>query len=205
MQETPPEASATDRQQQRNRTVGFIVACVAIGMVGMAYAAVPLYQLFCQVTGFGGTTQVAAAPSGKVLERTIRVRFDANVDPGFPWGFAPEEKVVTLPIGEQKLLFYRATNTTDRRLVGTSTYNVTPAIAGRYFNKIQCFCFTEQVLEPGQSVDMPVIFFIDPAIMDDWQSRRITEITLSYTFYEVENPTGDGQQVAARQDAGIPG
>lgn len=175
---------STDRKP-RHATVALACAGLVVFMVGAAYAAVPLYQLFCQVTGFAGTTQRAAKPANRVLDRTVTVRFDANVGPGLPWDFAPVEPRQTLRIGENGLASYRVTNTSDRAIVGTATFNVTPEQAGIYFNKLACFCFTEQRLEPGQSVDMPVSYFIDPAIVDDPDASRIGTITLSYTFYPV--------------------
>jgi len=172
----------------RDARVGAICAAVAFGMVGLAYAAVPLYALFCQVTGFGGTTQRASAPSAVVLDRTITVRFDANVAPGLGWRFEPVQRTVEVRIGENALIFYRATNATDRPLVGTSTFNVTPETAGIYFQKLECFCFKEQRLEPGETIEMPVSFYVDPRLATDPETRGLTQITLSYTFHRVEKP-----------------
>ena len=156
-------------------------------MVGLAYASVPLYSLFCQVTGYGGTTQRAEAPSDTVLDQTMTIRFDANVAPGLGWKFEPVQHTVDVKIGENTLIFYRAENTSDRPITGTATFNVTPEIAGSYFNKIACFCFQEQRLEPGQSIDMPVSFFVDPAIVEDSSGAgKLSQITLSYTFYPAE-------------------
>ena len=179
--------------ERRNRKVAIVFAGVAAGMLGLAYAAVPLYQLFCQVTGFGGTTQRVARPSDVVLDRTISVRFDANVN-GLPWTFEPVQRKVEVRIGESTLAFYRATNTSDRPLVGTATFNVSPEITGAYFNKMECFCFKEQRLEPGESIEMPVSFYVDPAIVNDKDGRRVGEITLSYTFYPVEKPRQAAEQ-----------
>lgn len=170
----------------RHARIALICAAAALGMLGMAYAAVPLYTLFCQVTGYGGTTQRAQKPSDTVLDRVVTIRFDANVAPGLGWTFHPVQQTKDVKIGENALAFYRAENTTDRPITGTATFNVTPEIAGSYFNKIQCFCFTEQRLEPGESVDMPVSFFVDPAILEDETASHLTQITLSYTFYPVE-------------------
>ena len=169
--------------------------CVAgvVAMVGMAYAAVPLYQMFCQVTGFGGTTQRAIMPSDTVLDRIVTVRFDANVSPKLSWVFEPVQRTVDAHIGENMLVFYRATNTSDRKITGTASFNVAPDSAGLYFSKIDCFCFKEQTLEPGQTIEMPVSFFVDPAIVKDPESSRIKEITLSYTFYPVEGEKAAGQ------------
>jgi cytochrome c oxidase assembly protein subunit 11 len=186
-----------------------LAAGLAIAMVGLAYASVPLYRIFCQVTGFGGTTQVAAAapPADAVARaaaRTIRVRFDGNVN-GVPWTFVPVEGRTEAPIGEQRLAFYRASNGSNRAVTGTATFNVSPAAAGRYFVKIQCFCFNEQTLKAGETVDMPVVWYVDPAILDDPDAARIDEITLSYTFFQVPEPTkapgvyATGQQQVAHR------
>jgi cytochrome c oxidase assembly protein subunit 11 len=164
-----------------------VLASVVIGMLGLTAAAVPLYRLFCQATGYGGTTQRAEAAPEQGLERTITVRFNADVDPDLPWSFAPEQRQVEVRIGEQSLAFYRARNRSDHAVVGQATYNVTPFKAGPYFSKIACFCFEEQVLQPGQEVDMPVSFYVDPAILDDRNTRDVHTITLSYTFFLLED------------------
>ncbi|MBL8673905.1 MAG: cytochrome c oxidase assembly protein [Rhodospirillales bacterium] len=169
---------------RRNRRVGLAAFAFTAAMVGVAYASVPLYELFCRVTGFAGTTQVAAAAPGRVLDRVVRVRFDANRDGNLPWTFEPLQRQVEARLGEEKLVFYRVTNNAARPIVGTATFNVTPDIAGQWFNKIQCFCFTEQLLMPGESVDMPVTFFVDPAMADDRRYDKVAAITLSYTFFE---------------------
>jgi len=175
---------------------GLIAAFVAIGMVGMAYAAVPLYRMFCQVTGFGGTTMRVSesAVPAQPLAKTVSVRFDSNVAPGLSWSFAPVKTHETVRIGERRLVFFRAANLSDKPLTGTATFNVSPDTAGSFFMKIQCFCFTEQTLQPGQSIDMPVVYFVDPAIVDDSDGKRIEEITLSYTFYPVDTPAAAGQK-----------
>ncbi len=183
---------------RRNRLTALVAAGVVFGMVGAAYAAVPLYQMFCQVTGFGGTTQVAAEAPAAVGERLITVRFNADTARAMPWKFRPQQRAITLKVGEQALALYEASNPTDRRIVGTSTFNVTPAKAGAYFNKIECFCFTEQALTPGQSVDMPVSFFVDPAISDDPNLDDVKTITLSYTFFEVADTIEATKKVAAK-------
>ena len=169
----------------KHRRVAVRAAALAVAMLGMAYAAVPLYQMFCQVTGFAGTTQRATSAPGQVLERKITIRFDSNVSGGLGWRFAPIERTVDVKIGENILAFYRATNPSDQPVTGTATFNVAPEAAGRYFNKIECFCFTEQTLKAGESVEMPVSFFVDPEIMNDSDARHISQITLSYTFYPV--------------------
>jgi cytochrome c oxidase assembly protein subunit 11 len=155
-------------------------------MVGLTAAALPLYRLFCQVTGYGGTTQRAAAAPERPLDQTIEVRFNADVAQGLPWRFTPVEHAVTIRLGEQHLAFYRAHNSSGRPVVGTATFNVTPFKAGAYFSKIACFCFEEQTLQAGETVDMPVSFYVDPAILDDPDTRDVRAITLSYTFFERE-------------------
>lgn len=179
--------------------VASIVVAMVAGMGAMSYAAVPLYQMFCQVTGYGGTTKKADAAPGVVLEREIKVYFDATTSPELQWKFKPVQTDVTLKIGETGLAYYKATNMSDKPVTGTASFNVTPVQAGSFFNKIECFCFTEQTLQPGESIDMPVTFFIDPEMVKDADAKRISEITLSYTFYPVENPE---QGVAQRKAAG---
>lgn len=177
-------STASDDLLRRNRRVGLMVALAGSAMLGLAFASVPLYELFCRVTGFGGTTQVATAAPDRVLERTVRVRFDASKDANLAWKFEPLQREVTVRLGEETLVFYRATNVSQRPIVGTSTYNVLPDITGQWFNKIQCFCFTEQLLMPGQSIDMPVVFFVDPDMAKERRYDGVTMITLSYTFFE---------------------
>ncbi|MBC8049115.1 MAG: cytochrome c oxidase assembly protein [Chitinophagales bacterium] len=172
---------------------------LVIAMTGLSFAAVPLYQMFCQITGYGGTTQRAASAPATATNRAVTVRFDANVAPGLPWAFQPETREIKLNIGENKLGFFRAQNTSGSTTIGTSTFNVTPEGAGSYFSKIECFCFQEQSLEPGQSVELPVSFFIDPAILDDKDARNIQEITLSYTFFPVAKSAAAPQDGAAKQ------
>ena len=165
------------------QTLGFVVVMGALG-----WAAVPLYDLFCRVTGYGGTTSTAAAASDAILDRTVEVRFDASVARDFPWEFAPVETSMELRIGETGLAFYEAYNPTDRPVAGTASYNVAPYDAGSYFTKIDCFCFEMQVLQPGQRVQMPVTYYVDPAIVDDPDIDYVHTITLSYTFHEAEIP-----------------
>ena len=172
---------------QKNRAVGIRMALFALAMLGLAFASVPLYRVFCQVTGFGGTTMKADAAPGAVAGQ-IGVRFDANIDPALPWKFEPVQETVRIHPGARTTIYYRATNYTARATTGQAIFNVTPEIAGKYFSKIECFCFTEQTLKPGESVKMPVIFFVDPKLRDDPDTKHIDEITLSYTFYPVENP-----------------
>jgi cytochrome c oxidase assembly protein subunit 11 len=169
-------------------TVAALVS-VVVGMLGLTAAAVPLYQLFCQVTGYGGTTQRAAAAPDQGLDRTITVRFNADVDPDLPWSFQPEQRQIEVRIGEQSLAYYRARNRSDHPVIGQAVYNVTPFKAGPYFDKIACFCFDEQVLGPGEEVDMPVSFYVDPEILNDPDTRNMHTITLSYTFFLIEDQT----------------
>jgi len=157
-------------------------------MVGAAYAAVPLYEMFCKVTGFGGTTQVATAAPAHSLERTIRVRFDANVAPGLAWDFAPAQREMEVRVGETALAFFRARNRSGREQSGTATYNVTPEVTGAYFSKMHCFCFEQQTLAAGEQADMPVQFFVDPSIADDASLNGVSTITLSYTFFASQPP-----------------
>jgi cytochrome c oxidase assembly protein subunit 11 len=160
-----------------------LVSLMALAfMVGLVVASVPLYQLFCRVTGYGGATRVAAAAPGMV-GRPVTVRFDASVTKGMPWKFEPVQRQITTRLGEEVLAVFRATNTGHEPIVGTATFNVTPDKAGRYFNKIACFCFSEQRLEPGETVEMPVTFFVDPAIAEDPDANEVNTITLSYTFF----------------------
>jgi cytochrome c oxidase assembly protein subunit 11 len=177
---------------------GIVAALVPIAMVGAAYGSVPLYQLFCQVTGYGGTTQIATAAASTVLERPIKVRFDANVAPGVPWTFAPEKKEVDLKLGENGLAFYKVTNNADRPVTAVATYNVTPHKAGPYFQKLECFCFQDRTLQPGETMELPVIFYVDPALATDKNVKEITQITLSYTFFEAGS-----QALAESQAVGV--
>ncbi len=200
-----PQLSRHAAQGKRIRLTALVAVCVAFGMVGAAYAAVPLYRIFCQVTGYGGTTQVAASAPAAMGERSITVRFNADTANTMPWQFRPQQRAITVRIGQQALALYEAVNPSQRRIVGSATFNVTPAKAGAYFNKIECFCFTEQALAPGESVDMPVSFFIDPSISDDPNLADVNTITLSYTFFEVAGGGGGTNStttVAARQMPG---
>ena len=170
----------------KNARLAWTLAATVGGMLALAYAASPLYDMFCRATGFGGTPQVAQEGERPVLSRTVNVRFDSNVDANLPWRFTPLEREVKVKLGEEKLVFYRVTNVSQRPIVGTSTYNVTPETAGAWFNKLQCFCFTEQLLLPGQSMDMPVVFFVDPEMDKDRRYDNVRTITLSYTFFEAK-------------------
>ena len=161
---------------------------VVITMGALAWAAVPLYDWFCRVTGYGGTTASATAGSDTVLDKTITVRFDASIDREMAWKFKPVAREMELKIGETGLAFYEAYNPTDRPIAGTASYNVAPYAAGSYFTKIDCFCFEMQVLQPGERVQMPVTFYVDPEIVDDREAKYVQHITLSYTFYETDLP-----------------
>jgi cytochrome c oxidase assembly protein subunit 11 len=173
-----------------NMKTGLMAGAIAVGMVGMGFAAVPLYRIFCQVTGFGGTTmRVSEAQAATIAPttKTMVIRFDAN-QRGLPWEFRPERPTDTVTVGARDMSVFIAKNLANEPIVGTATFNVTPAQAGQYFSKIQCFCFTEQKLNPGQEVRMPVLYYVDPKILNDPETKDIEEITLSYTFYPVENP-----------------
>jgi len=179
---------ATDRGKART----LVLLLLAIGvMTGIAWASVPLYRLFCQVTGLNGTTQRGSEAPGAVA-REVRVDFDANVSPKLPWRFAPEAASETVAIGARDMAFFTATNRAATPVTGTATFNVTPAAAGKYFTKIQCFCFTEQTLKSGETMRMPVIFYVDPAILKDSDAADIETITLSYTFYPVDSAKASG-------------
>jgi cytochrome c oxidase assembly protein subunit 11 len=160
-------------------------ACIAgaVGMLGLAYASVPLYDLFCRVTGFDGTPLVGTGPSKTVLDKTVAVRFDTNVAPGLNWSFAPEATHVAAKLGETKTVFFRVRNEGPSPSTGIATFNIQPGVAGGYFVKIQCFCFNEQTLQPGEVMDFPVVFYLDPALTEDGNTKDLAEITLSYTYF----------------------
>jgi cytochrome c oxidase assembly protein subunit 11 len=198
MNETP---QAPDVMARRHRRVAAVCGLFVASMVGAAYAAVPLYNLFCQATGFGGTTMVATAAPAAALDRTVKVRFDANVAPGLALNFAPQQREVTLKLGETRMALYKVTNTSSRDLWASASYNVTPELAGSYFAKLQCFCFTKQFVKAGETLDMPVVFFVDPAIAEDGDAGRINTITLSYTFFPT---TADDKPVARAGEATKP-
>ena len=185
----------------KNLRVALIAAGVAAGMVGMSYAAVPLYRLFCQVTGFGGTTQRAEAAPERATDSPISVRFDANTSGNLAWSFHAMQTSMTVKVGEQNMAYYKATNISDKPVTGTAVFNVTPVQAGAYFNKIQCFCFTEQTLQPGESIEMPVSYFVDPDLLEDPDAAGIKEITLSYTFYPVDKPKAVSEAPQAPSDS----
>lgn len=179
---------------RKNARLAVVLTGVAFGMVGMSYAAVPLYQIFCQVTGYGGTTQRAEAPSQTAVDQTITMRFDANTSPALKWTFKPLTPATTIRLGENRMAMFVAKNDTDKPLWGTATFNVSPEAAGVYFNKIECFCFTEQLLQPGESVEMPVSYFIDPDILKDKDAGHLSQLTLSYTFFPLKKD--DASQAA---------
>jgi cytochrome c oxidase assembly protein subunit 11 len=182
---------ATLALEQRNRKTMLIAFSAALGMLGLGYASVPLYRLFCQMTGFGGTTQVATEAEATLAERLagsagareFSIRFDANTASDMPWDFRPVQVTDRVSIGQRDMATYIARNNSSVPITGNATFNVEPEQAGRYFNKIQCFCFTEQTLMPGQEVRMPVIYYVDPAVMDDPNMEGVEQITLSYTFH----------------------
>jgi cytochrome c oxidase assembly protein subunit 11 len=178
------------------QTVGVVVF-----MGAMAWASVPLYDWFCRVTGYGGATGVAEAAGDEVLDQTIKVRFDASLERGMPWEFKPLQTEMEIRIGEEGMAFYEAYNPTDKPVAGSASYNVAPFDAGGFFSKIDCFCFEEQVLMPGERVEMPVVFFVDPGIVDDRDARHTSHITLSYTFYEIDLPEDRQAALADRADA----
>jgi cytochrome c oxidase assembly protein subunit 11 len=186
-------ATAAD-VSRRNQKVGLLAFAFVLAMVGLAYASVPLYRIFCEATGFDGTTQraTAAAAPRIVLGKSVGIRFDANVAPNLAWRFTPERETQMVRIGERYMAFFIAKNLTARPITGRAVFNVSPPQAGKYFTKIQCFCFTEQTLKPGEEVRMPVTFFVDPRFADDPDANDISEITLSYTFYPVDEAEGRG-------------
>lgn len=189
--------------QNPNTRLAVKLVGVAVVMVSLSFAAVPFYDWFCRVTGYGGTTNVAATASEEILDREVTIRFDANTAPGMPWEFKPVERQVTLRIGETGLAFYEAYNPTDKPVAGTASYNVAPDAAGYYFTKIQCFCFEQQVLAPGERVTMPVSFYVDPEMVNDRDAKKVRHITLSYTFYETELPEEQAALAAPAPSASV--
>ena len=182
----------------RDAVVASVCGLVVVLMVGASYAAVPFYDWFCRATGFNGTTQVAAsAPTSGPLPRKIAVRFDANVGPGLPWKFEPEQTEIEIPIGQVVTVYYNVINQSARTTTGQAAYNVAPLTVGAYFQKINCFCFTDQTLSPGEKREMPVVFYVDPALASDAENDRLNTITLSYTFYPVREPTPKPQASGA--------
>ena len=206
----PSELRNHMRYNQRNvRLTAGVLFGIVFGMIGLSFASAPLYRLFCQVTGYAGTPRTEdVAPSSRVSEAMVTVRLDANVNSALPWRFRPVQRQVRVRLGEETLVHYTATNTSDRPVVGTATFNVSPEKVAPYFSKLECFCFTEQTLEPGQEISMPVLFYVDPALADDSFAREVTMITLSYTFYRAESdrePQGNARKVATGRSAGAGG
>jgi cytochrome c oxidase assembly protein subunit 11 len=186
---TGSSKTASRRRLTRDAVVASICGFVVVFMVGASYAAVPFYNWFCRATGFNGTTQVATSPpTDAPLARKIAVRFDANVGPGLPWKFEPEQNEIEVRIGEVVTVFYTVTNQAARATAGVAAYNVAPLTVGAYFQKINCFCFTEQAMGPGEKREMPVVFYVDPALAKDSENDALKTITLSYTFYPVRDP-----------------
>ena len=197
-------AAKNGNEKFRTRS-NLLVAGACLGtfaaMVGMSYAAVPLYQMFCQVTGYGGTTQRVDRYSDKVLDRKVTVAFDANVASNLPWDFKPVQRRVTMPVGETTQISYTVRNPSSRTTRGRATFNVTPEMAGAYFNKVECFCFTDTELKPGETLDMPVVFYVDPAIDEVPELKNMTTITLSYTFFAIDEEPAAANAAAVSPDA----
>jgi len=190
------------RNARRDVLVGFLCGGLVAAMVGLSFAAVPFYSWFCRTTGYGGTTQVAkAAPSG-VAGRKIKVRFDSNVSAGLPWKFEPERRTVEVRLGEVVTVYYTVTNDAARATTGQAGYNVSPSTVGIYFEKINCFCFTEQTMMPGEKRDMAVVFYVDPKLAEDSEQDGVNLITLSYTFYPVRTPDQAAAESAAQGKSG---
>jgi len=175
-----------DKNGKSNGRVAVICIAFVAGMVGMSYAAVPFYEMFCRVTGYGGTTQRVDQYSDRVLDQKVTIRFDANTSSGLPWKFEPVARDITIKIGETAQAHYTAQNISDKPTAGRATFNVTPELAGGYFNKVECFCFTDTTLQPGETLDMPVVFYVDPDIVNVPELKDVKTITLSYTFFPIE-------------------
>jgi cytochrome c oxidase assembly protein subunit 11 len=198
MTDNPTGSTPASPQPQRPRRDLLVASACGVfvaAMIGAAYAAVPLYNWFCRTTGFGGTTQVSEVAPAHALKRTVTVRFDANVAGGLPWRFVPEQPEVTVRIGEPTTVYYKVINESARKITAQASYNVTPPTVGAYFTKINCFCFTEQTMRPGETRDMAVVFYVDPALVKDSEQDNLNTITLSYTFFAV--PQQPGQTVGA--------
>ena len=193
---TGPSKRPVSPQQRRNRVVAGAVVATFVAMVGASYAAVPIYKAFCQATGFDGTTKRAEAAPTEVLGKTLRIRFDANVR-DLPWDFQALQTNQTIKIGETKVAIFRVTNHSDKPMTGRAVFNVVPERAGPYFEKLSCFCFTDQTIQAGQTVEMPVLYFVNPKYADDYETRNTGELTLSYTFY----PAVDAKPAAATAKA----
>ncbi|HYI84995.1 MAG TPA: cytochrome c oxidase assembly protein [Acetobacteraceae bacterium] len=199
MDETSAAASRAILLRRRNRRLGVGIACFAAGMVGLAFASVPLYQLFCRITGYNGTVQTAGLAAPGAGEQVVNIRFNATTQPALPWRFAPAQGTMRLRVGEEGLAFYRARNLGGAAVTGVATYNVTPEVVGKYFHKTACFCFERQTLEAGQEVDMPVSFWVDPRIAEDPNTGGIRTITVSYSFFRTLD---DAERAGAMANAG---
>ena len=192
------DALAAQQKSASNRKTLGVLTVTAFAMLGLGFASKPLYDTFCKITGYGGTTRVASENTSEVSDRVLRVQFDSNTSKGLQWDFEPEIPYMDVNIGANNLAFYTATNTSDKTIVATSNYNVSPIKAGPYFSKMECFCFTEQTLAPGESAQFPVVFFLDPLMLEDKRLDEVTTVTLSYTFFPVENPVGTVKEAALK-------
>lgn len=195
-------APAPQGQPAKLRRTALICAGVAMGMTGLAFASVPLYDMFCKATGFGGTPMVGTAGAGVILDRTMAVRFDANVAPGLGWTFTPESPEISLRVGQTQTVFYKITNRTSRTTTGIATFNIAPEKGAAYFVKIQCFCFTEHTLQPGESLEAPVVFYIDPEIAGNRDLDGVNSMTLSYTYFQSKagQPVAEGKGDAVKSN-----
>ncbi|HEX6119052.1 MAG TPA: cytochrome c oxidase assembly protein [Dongiaceae bacterium] len=196
---------AVPSRQRRNLNLMMVLVGVVAGMTGLSFAAVPFYRIFCEATGFNGTPQRADKAPGEIADRVVRVTFNADVANGLDWHFQPMQRSLDLRVGETKLAFYVAENLESRPVTGRAVFNVSPDVFGAYFTKIECFCFTEQTLQPGQRVEMPVSFFIDPAMLKDPQLRSLNDITLSYTFFRAEDDGKNAEQKVGQAESGQAG
>jgi cytochrome c oxidase assembly protein subunit 11 len=194
--------SAPQQRSRRDVAVAFACGAFVAMMVGVSFAAVPLYSWFCRTTGFGGTTQVAKAAPAQISGRTITVRFDSNVAPGLPWSFEPERRTIDVRLGEVVTVYYAVRNESARVTRGQAGYNVTPPRTGAYFEKINCFCFTEQTLQPGEKRDMAVVFYVDPKLANDSEEDTVSNITLSYTFFPMRLPAPPVAESANSEKSG---
>ena len=193
----------SDQPNTQNRPLVFKLVMLVSCMLALSFASVPLYDLFCRVTGWGGVTNVAAGPSNVILDQTVKIRFDGSLERGMPWEFKPVVREMEIKIGETGLAFYEATNPTDQPIAGTASFNVYPYSTGTYFNKIACFCFEMQVLQPGETVQMPVTFFVDPDMLNDKEAKYAKTITLSYTFHVTDLPEDEMSALQADDDTRV--
>jgi cytochrome c oxidase assembly protein subunit 11 len=195
----------SEPDKKRMMRTAIIAGAVAVGMTGMAFAAVPIYDAFCKITGYGGTTQEASAAPTQILDRRIQIRFDANIANDLPVEFAPKQISESLRIGETGLAFYRIRNLSDQPIVARATYNVTPHVAGQYFAKLECFCFQDQVIAAGAEADLPVVFFVDPELVNDPDTRELDTLTLSYTFFRATDQSAAAGPTTLNQRQAEPG